>query len=328
MFIPLLIIFLSLGPNPNQEPEASIELAVEHSISSEYDEALTILKKLELYFPDHPAVLFFHAATVQSKMMDWECTEQRQEFYDYINKTITAGKERYHQNPQNQNALFFWGAALSYKSYQLGREKKYLTSVQVGLKSLGLLKQLVRNDSTFYDCYLGIGSYLYWRSTITKKLTWLPFFADYRKEGIRYIEKAYTNGKWTKWAALNNLAWIYIEEKQFVKAISCANQGLEHFPQSRFFLWPLGDAQLGAQNYHSAIKTYEKILDSIQNTEYNNHYNEILLYLKICTCWAELGDKNKAAKLAAAGLQIVPQESVQDKVKKHQKQLEKFMVPE
>ncbi len=325
MFLSLLLFVLNLGLPAANEPETSIMAAVHYSIYSDYDKAFFLLNKTRLAFPDNPAVWFFLAATRQSQMMDTESTRQRLEFYHDIEKAVTTAKTQYQQDYQDLDALFFWGAALSYKSYQLGREKKYLASVQVGLKSLGILKKIVNTDSTFYDCYLGIGSYLYWRSQITKKLTWLPFFSDQRKEGIQYVKRAFENGTWTKWAALNTLAWIYIEEKQFDRAIACAQQGLDRFPGSRFFLWPLGDARLGSKNYHAAIPTYKNLLKSVKTTDGNNHYNEILLHLKICQCWAGLNDNKRAAEWARAGLVIVPDKSVKNRVKKFQKQLEKYL---
>ena len=177
-----------------------------------------------------------------------------------------------------------------------------------------MLEEIVAQDSSFYDAYLGTGSYLYWRSYLTRHFSWLPFFHDQRAAGIAQIEKACHNGTLSRWAALSNLAWIYIQERHYDKAIQCAQYGLESFPRSRFFLWPLGDAQFHEKDFQAALTTYSTLLKSVTAENHNNGYNETVLNLKIATCHFELGNPALAAQYAQCVLSIKAYEEVKKRL--------------
>ena len=178
-----------------------------------------------------------------------------------------------------------------------------------------MLENVLEKDSTYYDAYLGLGSYKYWRSYLTRHFTWLPFFSDQREEGIHLIQQAYEHSRFSKWAALSNLAWIYIQEERFEEAIECAETGLTHFPESRFFLWPHGDALYHHGNYENALDTYSKLLSSVIAEEINNHYNEIVLHLKLAQCHFHLQNTILAQRHARRVLEIDAEPNVEKRLK-------------
>ena len=294
----------------NQITNDDIINGVELGISENYDDALRQFSKLAESNPDDPGPHFFLATIWQSKMMDFETQIWQQEFERAIDQTLSLAKARLNQNQYSLNDRFFHASALAYKSFQISRTGHYLKGLQLALKAVDGLDAVVAHDSSYFDAYLGIGSYLYWRSYLTRHFTWLPFFKDQRQRGIDFIKKAYAFGSISRWAALSNLAWIYIQEKQFEDAIECAQSGLEAFPNSRFFLWPLGDAQFHNSDFNKARKTYQVLLKSVVQEEFNNHYNEIVLHLKIAKCWFELGDMEASFLHAKKVLEIEPHQEV------------------
>ncbi len=302
-----------------------IQPGIESSIQEHYDSAVVFFNNIIKKYPEDPVGYFFLAAVWQSRMMDFETSRWSREFYDNINQTITLSKEQITINSGNKYAHFFLGAAYSYKSFQLARDKKYLSAIRIAMKSINELNKTIQLDSSFSDPYLGIGSYLYWRSNITKKFSWLPFFSDQRKEGIELLLYVTKCGEFTHWAALSNLAWIYIEEKKYALAIDIANQGLAHFPNSRFYLWPLGDAQFKKKHYDSAIQTYTTLLQSVTSEKLNNHYNEIVLYLKLGKCYYQLQDYDKAFYACQQVLNIEPDEEVKDRIKEKKQEALKLL---
>ncbi|MBN2410410.1 tetratricopeptide repeat protein [candidate division KSB1 bacterium] len=302
-----------------------IQPAIELSIQEQYDSAVDFIHNIVKKYPEEPAGYFFLAAVWQSRMMDFETLRWKQEFYDHIDRTISLSKDQIAVDPDNKYAHFYLGAAYSYKSFQLARDKKYFSAVRIALKSIGELNKTIQLDSSFCDPYLGIGSYLYWRSNITKKFSWLPFFSDRREEGIEHLLYVTKCGNFTRWAALSNLAWIYIEEKKYALAIDTANQGLAHFPNSRFYLWPLADAQFLNKQYESAIQTYTALLQSVSLEKVNNHYNEIVLYLKLGKCYYQLEDYEKAFNACMQVLNIEPDEEVRDRAKEKKQQAIKLL---
>lgn len=296
-FLILFVTMFQLSGNSFARPSlAEIRTGIDLSISEKYEEAIKHFTTLKTSYPLSPAGSFFLAALWQSMMMDFETKEWEANFYDEINNAIESARHALKKNKSDANLQFFYGGALAYKSFQLARDKKYPAAIRTAIISIKELKKVNKIDSTFCDSYLGIGSYQYWRSRLTKKFSWLPFFPDRRKEGLDKIERVSECGIYSKWAALSNLAWIYIEEKNYRKAIECARAGLDRFPDSRFFLWPLGDAQFRNGDYENASQTYHKILDSVVSQSFNNHYNEILLHYKLGQCYAKMA-KYKAAKI-------------------------------
>jgi tetratricopeptide (TPR) repeat protein len=288
----------------SQPTTTELNHGMELSICGQYDQALTFFDKLDSLYPENVQVSFFRAAVWQSRIMDFETSQWEKEFFEEISRTVRLARTTLKKNPDDIHARFFLGAALSYQSFQLARDKKYISAFQVAMRSYAELRKVNRVDSSFCDTYLGIGSYQYWRSQLTRKLAWLPFFSDDRESGIRQIQKAFTCGIYSKWAALSNLAWIYIEEKNYTAAVECAAQGLEHFPHSRFFFWPMGDARFKNNDSAAAKQIYTELLESVRAESLNNHYNEILLLYKLAQCDMSTGDLKSAQKYCEEGLAI------------------------
>ncbi len=326
-YILLIIILLLISGvvNAEQPDFAIINRGIVYTISEKYDSALQVFNNLIALYPEHPAGYFLTAALWQSRMMDYETRQWEPEFYLGIEKAITKARQYLENNPQDAYANFFLGGALSYKSFQLARNKKYIPAIRIALKSVSVLNKTIEIDSTLCDSYLGVGSYLYWRSKITQKIAWLPFFSDQRKEGIANLLQACECGRFSKWAALSNLAWIYIEEKEYDKAIQIAENGLDRFPSSRFFLWPLGDAQMKSENWNAAIDTYKKLLVLVQRDTINNHYNEIVINLKLANCYHAIKVYKPAFDACKQVIALQPAAEVQDRANEKKQEAIKLL---
>lgn len=316
----LFLIFLPAWlSGQNQQPalsDALISKGIELSIHEQYDAALALFDSVINGLPQHPAGYFFTAAIWQTRGMDFETSVWNDSFYTYIDNTLRLAEQLRDKEPDNAQAYFYLGAAHSYSSFQKGRDKKYFSAIKTAIQSVGELKQTLKLDSLWCDPYLGIGSYEFWRSHITRNFSWLPFFPDKRQMGIAKLQKTVNCETFSKWAAISNLAWIYIEQENFTDAIALAQMGLDVFPTSRFFLWPLGDAQFKDARYHQAMDTYTRLLQSVTAETMNNHYNEIVLYLKLGECYYQLEDYHQALTAFKKVLSIEPDKEVKDRVSK------------
>ena len=248
-------------------------------------------------------------------MMDFETQHWRNDFISLLDQAADLSDSLRQQHPQNLDYPFYYGASLAYKSFQLSREGKYLAGIRLATKAIHMLENVLEKDSTYYDAYLGLGSYKYWRSYLTRHFTWLPFFSDQREEGIYLIQQAYEHSRFSKWAALSNLAWIYIQEERYEEAIECAEAGLKHFPESRFFLWPHGDALYYHGDYEKALHTYNALLSSLTAEQINNRYNEVVLHLKIAQCHVHLQNTILAQQHAQRVLQIDTEPDIEKRLK-------------
>ena len=305
----------------NSEIIAGIELGVEER----YDEAIGYFTTMQQHNPTHPAPHFFLATIWQTRMMDFESNQWRETFFAEIDSTIKLSENRLKQNPESLWDRFYLGSALSYKSFQISREKKYLSALNLAMKGIKQINKIIESDSSFFDAYIGVGSYLHWRSYMTRNFSWLPFFPDQRPKGIKLITRSFEKGRLSKWAAISNLAWIYIQEEQFELAIESAKLGLEKFPEARTFLWPLGDAQFKNGDFEAALTTYFVLLESVTREKINNRYNETVLHLKIAECFFALKDAQPARNHAEKVLTISPDIEVEKRLKSKKKKAQEII---
>jgi tetratricopeptide (TPR) repeat protein len=325
----LLIVFLAILLLPiltqSQTYLQDAFVGIEASVHHDYDQALSIFSHLYEQFPNDPIGPFFIAATLQSKMMDFETNKWQNEFYAQIENTEIRAKRLLQKDPHNAMARFFLGGALAYKGFYLARQKKYLSGIRVAIAAVNQLEKVVEIDSQMYDAYLGIGNYKYWRSRLTRMINWLPFFSDQREEGLRMIKVSLEKGTFTRWAALNDLAWIYIDREEPAKALGFAQMGLREFPKSRFFLWPAAEAYAQIGETLQARRIYEKLLLSVTSKSFNNHYNEILLHLKIAECAYDLREFKDARLHCEHVLTIEPDDEVKKRIESKIKKAKKLL---
>ncbi len=324
-YIIFILVLLPLTNSFAQPSLDEIQAGIDLSISEKYKEAIQHFAIIKNAYPESPAGSFFLAAVWQSMMMDFETKKWETNFYEEINNAIETARRELKNDKSNANLQFFFGGALAYKSFQLARDKKYPAAIKTAIASIKELNKVNKIDTTFCDSYLGIGSYQYWRSRLTLKFSWLPFFPDRRKEGLHKIIRVSKCGRYSKWAALSNLAWIYIEERNYPKAIKCAQAGLARFPDSRFFLWPLGDAQFSNGDYDDASKTYQKILTSVTSQAFNNHYNEILLHYKLGQCYENMGKYQQTKIECEKAIALKASEEVEKRARKKKEDAVKLL---
>jgi tetratricopeptide (TPR) repeat protein len=298
---------------------------IHQSLNQDYENALAQFDSIKQNYPHHPAGYLFTAAVLQTRMTDMETSRWLKEFYDQIDRAITLA-DSLPPNPEAEIPLtFYLGAGLSYKSIQQGRQGHYLSAIKLGLQAIDKMKSVAQTHPDFCDPHVAIGTFLYWKSRLVRLFSWLPFVSDQRKEGIEQIRHSIPCSIFSRWAGLSNLSWIYIHEKKYNLAISTALDGLETFPQSRFFLWPLAEAQFRKGNYQRARISFQRILGSLATESPNNHYNEIVLYWKLAQCHHHLGDEDKTRMALYNLVELKPAPAVRERAQEKQEKARKWL---
>ena len=276
----------------SQDNGSTLDSLIHHGITltirQHYDEAAECFSEISAKYPRSPAGPFFLAANIQSKMIDFETDEWEKTFDNYFESATARAENLLKNNPSDTSAHFYYGAAYAYKALYLARKKKYLSSLKSSSICLRHLQTTLDLDSTYYDAFLGMGSYYYWRSRMTQFINWLPMIKDRREEGIEMISLALRNGKFTKWVAVNNLSYILIDTGRLDEAWRIAEEGYSAFPKSRFFLWPMAEIHFRTSNFIEAIELYGSILASLDTEPIYNHYNHLVCYLKIASAYYKL----------------------------------------
>ena len=317
---------------PTAEMEALLNRSIVFTITQEFDSAEAICGQIQALDENSPMGYLLMAATLQSKMMDYETDRWDAEFHASIDRTIELAESRIKEDKRDAWARFYRGSALSYKSFYVGRQNHLLAAFKLAMKGIGEMKNALAIDSTLYDAGFAVGSYFYWKSRKLNFMSWLPFIKDDRAKGIRMIREAIANGKFSKYAAINGLAWIHLDAGRIDDAIATAKIGLERFPNSRFFLWCLADSYHKKGDFDNAQIAYRTILNSILTESFNNHYNEIVCRYKLASCFqnmeqyqASLNECDQALNLALEPAIARKSEKYIDKVMKIKKANERAL---
>ena len=335
--IPLFIFALFLISSPSkafsqqgseeQEPQTTelIQEGIEATIRENYGLAERNFQEIISREPEDPAGYFFLAGCYQTQMIDWESDFREKEFYQNLEKSIELSKQRIEKDKKDLWAYFYLGNSYGSMAVHDANHKRWWSGLRKGLKAKSALKELVELDSTFYDAYLGLGSYHYWASVVTKMLRWLPFFRDEREKGMEEVKLAAEKSVYSKESAQYGLIYMYLEEKEYEKAIGLAKRMNQRFPESKLFLWPLAEAVYLKRDWIGAIGWYQEILRLIGDSDPSGYFNSIECRERIAQCYFNLEMFEKCKEECEKILGFPLSKEVEKKQKDKLKQTERLL---
>ena len=141
----------------------------------------------------------------------------------------------------------------------------------------------MRIEPDLHDAYLGIGSFTYWRSRLTKDRWWLPTLKDEREEGIAMVKRAAEKSRYSKIAAQTQLVWILMKEQRYDEALALSSGLSEQYPDYRVFKWGWAEGLKHKREWDRAFRVYRDMLASYESDPESNHYGAIQCRWKIAT---------------------------------------------
>jgi tetratricopeptide (TPR) repeat protein len=277
--------------------------------------------------PQDPAGYFLKAMLYQAQMIDYESDSREKDFYENIKLARKYAQERIKNNKSAGSmgkdawAYLFLGNTYGAKAVYEARKGNWWSGLNNGLMAKSALKEALKRDPELYDAYVGLGSYHYWASVVTKAFWWLPFFGDRREEGITEMKLAFEKSIFSQDAAANGLIWIFINEKEYDQAISLAEKMQNKYSGGKSFLWGLATAYYEKFDWKDALFSYQEIVRRIQRGQndpegLNNYYNLVECKFHIANCYFNLG-KFKECILTCEEIQNYP---LDEKTKERQKE--------
>lgn len=325
----ILIIFILHGALFAQSPfsetvDSLILKGIDLTLESRFDSAMAVFLLVYEKTPDHPVGLFYMAATRQSEMMDYETDRYEDEFYQYIDSALVIGKRSLDQGDSSAWTHFYVGSAYSYKGLYQVKAGSYVSGFVSANKGIGHLKKAMKQDSTLYDAYLGVGNYQYWSGRLSKYLRWLPFIRDEREEGIQNVHLAIEKGAFSKWVSINSLAWIEYDREEYAEALHLFRLGLEPYPDSRFFIWGVGSCLFKIKRWRDAIEIYDRLLDSVLKGKIYSGYNEAECRLRLADSYFALGQFPQALQECEKIKSLNVDERTAKRIEDHKKEASKI----
>jgi tetratricopeptide (TPR) repeat protein len=300
----LLIIFLQgfefyfAQKHPDSVVHKLLTSGISNLISHEYDFAERDFKLLQKDYSKFPAGKFYLALLDVEKSNDLGYQVNQNKVDKLLDESEMLADKMIQNNENVAWAFYFKGMIVGFKAYHQAKDVNVLVAFTTGLRSVQHFEKCINVDKNLIDALGFIGTYKYWKS---RKAEWIPFIKDEKEIGISYLKKAILSRSYNSYLARNSLIWIYIDQKDFSKALSLTKESLLFFPKSRLFIWNL--ARIYEEvNKEEAVNHYYKLL-----TAYGvniTKYNEIVLKHKIAQVYYKMGQFEKSLLLCNEILSI------------------------
>jgi len=263
------------------------------------------------------------AGIVYTEMTDDEQFDREEYFKALIDTALDGLNGFLKDSPEDNWALFFKGTAKGYLALWEGHHGSWVKAVFKGLDAGKMFSRTVKQDSLFYDGYLGLGTLNYWRSAKMGFIRSLPFIADKRELGIGQMTLAMDSSRFSSEAAGLGLAWIYIDRKEYNKAIKITNNLIKQGITGRQTLWPRGIAEFLHGSARGTIDNFSQIIDGLKRKGNQNYYNISLCEYYIGMAYYWLGDYANALNYFDTMLDREVDKKVKKRLKNKYKAAEK-----
>lgn len=298
LFIFFVILFCTNNPAqtyPDAQVDSMLKTGIRYIVNQDYKSANQVFNNLNEEYSHLPLGKIYLAAIKIAEAYDYA----RDFDENYILKNLESAKEQseilVEQDKDNIWYRYFYALAEGYISYYDAIEGSWFSALSTGINSISEFDKILVEDKNFYEAYIAIGTFEYWKSRKLEFMDWLPFASDTKNIGIDRLSVAIDSSSYNSHLAINSLIWIYIDQRKYDDAIRVAEKALSEFPQSRTFKWGLARAY-EEKNSLKAIELYLDILNSYPESLKENYKNEITLRHLIAQQYAKLGDKEKALK--------------------------------
>jgi len=224
LLIPVIIFFVNNRLSAEISLRDSVTLQIAHDIW--YDRYRSAIEKTEDIVerePDNPLGYFLLGTVYQTISEEYRNDSFNEMITVNLSKAIKLAKKRFENDPHNPNWPFICGAAYGYRALHRAFHGSWWGAFQDGLRCSSNLKKTLKLDSTYYDCYLGLGAYHYHKTVKSKAFLWLPFVVDRKDQGIEELRLCVDSGCLATYNARESLLRIYFEERRFDELLLLAD---------------------------------------------------------------------------------------------------------
>jgi hypothetical protein len=186
--------------------------------------------------PKNPVGYFLLGTIYQTISEEFRTDRFRDQISVNLDKAIDLARDRADVEPDNPDWPFICGASYGYRALHRAFHGNWFGAFGDGFKCSSNLNKTIKIDSTFYDAYLGLGAYHYYRTIKAKDFLWLPFISDDREEGIAEIKKAAVGGILASNNARESLLRIYFTEERYPELLALADSLEKNNPYDSYCL--------------------------------------------------------------------------------------------
>lgn len=254
-------------------------------LNGEYQSAEQIADAFIESEPDYPAGPLFRASVRQYRAVDYDDFSDVDEFSELIDETMRRAQAQLNVNEHDRWAQYFSAAAQGLDGSYASLTGSLLTGILKGRAGAAAMGRISAEDSAFYDAYLFLGSYHYWKSDAA---SWLPFVKNEKEQGIREVRQAIKHGFLTGPLANTVLLEILLDHDP-EQACALADSLVSTYPRCRLFRWQLGEAYKKLEQFSSAEQVFIHIADSFIDDPYDDGSGPLRCWWKLAVLAADIG---------------------------------------
>lgn len=233
----------------------------------DYEGARRIFKEMAVAFPNYPAGPQFLADTLliealyQTRRLQaslynsdsfYSGAEDKadpklvDQFRTYTRQARQLVEARLRQNPNDTEALYFFGAIEGLKaSFEETVERRHFAALKDGNDAVDKHRDVIKLDPNYRDAEMTIGLYDYTVGALPlpKKIAaGILGHRGSKKRGIATIERVAREGNWVKEDAKTLLILLYTREKRFAEAATIARDLGAKYPRNYLYKLEMADA--------------------------------------------------------------------------------------
>ncbi len=216
-------IFLSGQPYPVSEVDSLISEGLSYTWNLDFESAEECFIKLDKSFPELPAGKIFLSALFISRQTEFELPLEEEKTEQLLEEAIEKSEKFLSEDENNIWANYFMGLSHAWSAYYYSLNGNFINTVTDGYYAISWFDRCYEIDSTFYEASTIRGTYKYWISKYTDVIQWMPFVPDQMDEGIVILEEVVKKAEYSKLLAFRSLFWIYIDLKEYNKALDLVN---------------------------------------------------------------------------------------------------------
>ncbi|MBN8546389.1 MAG: hypothetical protein J0L60_09700 [Ignavibacteria bacterium] len=280
---------------PDPKVHSIIERGITFLSGSRYDSAKATFGRLEKDYPSLPFGSLYLAGVEIVKAYDWGVPFNESYILSKLERAEDIADQNYDKNSKSVWNTYAMALIYSYEAYFDFIKEDWFGVFKTGTNALKYFERCSELDKKFYEASTAMAIFDYWKSSKTKDLSWLPFLEDNSEQAIKILERNRNYYSYNDFLTANSLAWIYIDKKQYAKALNLCNEILKKAPGNRIVKWTKARA-LEEIDKKKAIEVYGQILSTFPVSTNYYYFNIVTLKHKIAMNYEKLKMYKEALK--------------------------------
>ena len=263
----LLFALSSAFAQADKYHELALEgIAQGHNL--QIDKAEAIFNQMIALDPNHPLGYLALALTnLYGHQFEENQKAFEQKFTDYTETAIKLARKNLSSQPKPVEAWFHLGVAHVFWGFYHGERNNLLRALWYGKQGLDYLEQVIASDTSYYDAYLGIGTFHYYADPrrlkfFAKNGAALLGYKGDRKKGLRELQLAAEKGVYARPEALFLLGFIYAGENDYEKALEYFEALAQQYPANPYFSLALVATLQELGNHSRAIEIAQSVVET------------------------------------------------------------------